>query len=109
VFARPDGSPVSPKKLTRDWYRVIERVGLRRIRPQGGRHTAITQAIMDSDVPAKTVSEMAGHATVGFALTYYAHVLDEHRVEAAKQAPRSSPCNLGDWFSGAPGPGRSRR
>jgi hypothetical protein len=28
---------------------------------------------------------------------------------ATKQAPRSSPCNLGDWFSGAPGPGRSRR
>jgi hypothetical protein len=28
---------------------------------------------------------------------------------APKQAPRSSPCNLGDWFSGAPGPGRSRR
>jgi hypothetical protein len=31
------------------------------------------------------------------------------RLPQAKQAPRSSPCNLGDWFSGAPGPGRSRR
>jgi integrase len=84
VFARADGSPLTHKQLERAWKRTIQRAALRPISIHGGRHTAVTQAIMHSEVPPKTVSEMAGHANVGFTLTYYAHVLDEHRVAAAK-------------------------
>ena len=82
VFARPDGKPVHPEYLSRTFDRVLRAAGLRVIRFHDLRHTHAT-LLLKAGVPVKVVSERLGHASPGFTLNVYQHVLPGMQAAAA--------------------------
>lgn len=83
VFANEIGRVVSATNfLKRDWPRILARAGVGRIRFHDLRHTAITILLMRG-IPVEVVSRMAGHATPGFTLDRYGHVIPAAQKAAA--------------------------
>jgi len=82
VFARPDGDPIHPGYVTRTFDRLVAKHGLTRIRFHDLRHTHAT-LLLKAAVPVKVVSERLGHASPGFTLNVYQHVLPGMQAEAA--------------------------
>jgi integrase len=83
VFARPDGKPIQPEYVTRTFDRLVAKHGLTRIRFHDIRHTHAT-LLLKAGVPVKVVSERLGHASPGFTLDVYQHVLPGMQAEAAQ-------------------------
>jgi integrase len=83
VIARPDGSPVTPKQLAREWLRVVKQADVPYISLHDGRHTAAT-LVLAAGGNLKTVSKMLGHASTRITADLYQHVLDEHELAAAE-------------------------
>jgi integrase len=83
VFARPDGAPLHPHLLSDAFGKLVKRSGLPRIRLHDLRHTHAT-LLLKSGVPIKVVSERLGHATPGFTMATYQHVLPGMQAEAAR-------------------------
>lgn len=63
------------------YERLVAKAGLPYINPHGIRHTAATLLLL-AGVQPHVVSEMLGHASVGFTLSTYGHVLAEMRLPA---------------------------
>ena len=82
VFGRPGGDPIHPELITRTFDRLVAKHKLPRIRFHDIRHTHAT-LLLKAGVPAKVVSERLGHATPGFTLNVYQHVLPGMQAEAA--------------------------
>jgi integrase len=83
VFTWPDGSPIHPDLMTR-WFEQHSRAaGLPRIRLHDVRHSYASAALA-AGVPAKVISERLGHATVGFTLDTYSHILPGLDAAAAQ-------------------------
>jgi integrase len=82
VFARPDGRPVHPEFVSRTFDRVVARSGLPVIRFHDLRHTHAT-LLLKAGVPVKVVSERLGHASPGFTLNVYQHVVPGMQAAAA--------------------------
>ena len=61
----------------------MTRSGLPRIRLHDLRHTHVT-LLLKAGVPIKVVSERLGHATPGFTMATYQHVLPGMQAEAAR-------------------------
>lgn len=88
VFAREDGLPYRGiHVLQRHFYPLLERAGLPRIRLHDLRHTAATLLLLQN-VPAKVVSELLGHSSVGITLDRYSHVLPSMQKDAASAMER---------------------
>lgn len=83
VFARPDGEPIHPEYITRAFDRLVAKHGLTRIRFHDVRHTHAT-LLLKAGVNVKVVSERLGHASPGFTLNVYQHVLPGMQAEAAQ-------------------------
>ena len=83
VFARPDGTPIHPHLLSDAFKKLVTRSGLPRIRLHDLRHTHAT-LLLKAGVPIKVVSERLGHATPGFTMATYQHVLPGMQAEAAR-------------------------
>lgn len=84
VFAREDGSPFHPERLSQLFERHVKSLGLPRIRLHDLRHTHVSIALA-SGVPPKVVSEWVGHASVAFTLDRYGHVMPGQQEQAAVQ------------------------
>ena len=82
VFPSPTGGPLAPDSVLHMLHRVLERVGLPKIRFHDLRHTFATLALQNG-VDIKTVSGMLGHFSAGFTLDTYAHVTTAAQREAA--------------------------
>lgn len=83
VFTDPVGRPLSGIQLTRaNFYPLLDRAGLPRIRFHDLRHTAAT-LLLGRGVNPKIVSEMLGHATIAITLDTYSHVLPDMQQQAA--------------------------
>lgn len=82
VFGRPDGAPIHPEYITRTFNRLVAKHQLPRIRFHDIRHTHAT-LLLKAGVPAKVVAERLGHATPGFTLNVYQHVLPGMQAQAA--------------------------
>ena len=83
VFTWPDGAPIHPDLITR-WFEQHSRAaGLPKIRLHDVRHSYASAALA-AGVPAKVISERLGHATVGFTLDTYSHVLPGLDAAAAQ-------------------------
>ena len=82
VFCRPDGQPTHPQLLSDAFGKLIERSGLPKIRFHDLRHTHAT-LLLKARVPIKVVSERLGHATPGFTMATYQHVIPGMQSEAA--------------------------
>jgi integrase len=83
TVCNPDGSPIHPLRLTKEFARLVAGVpDLPRIRYHDLRHGFVTLQLQ-LGVPLKVVSEAAGHSTASFTLDRYGHVLEEMRADAA--------------------------
>jgi integrase len=101
IFAKSDGSPIHPHSFSQAFERQVIAVGVPRIRLHDLRHTHAT-LLLQAGVPAK-VSERLGHATVGFTMEVYAHVLPGMQADAAAafadlvfDDPDIAPCDPGN-------------
>jgi integrase len=85
VFTRPDGGPLHPEYVRRQFDRHIHRAELPRIRFHDLRHTHATLALQ-AGVHPKIVSERLGHATVAMTLDVYSHAIPALQQDAAALA-----------------------
>lgn len=82
VFTSELGTPVQPRNLYRAFSHATQAARLPKIRFHDLRHSHAT-LLFAADVHPKIVSERLGHATVGFTLDVYAHVVPGMQDEAA--------------------------
>jgi integrase len=82
VFTRKDGKPYAPDYVTRAFRESVKRAEIPRIRLHDLRHTWASLALA-AGVNPKVVSERLGHATVGFTLDTYSHVMPGLQEDAA--------------------------
>lgn len=91
VFTTPDGRPIPPGTLGKQWREIRGRVGLGQTRFHDLRHTCVS-LLLALGVPPHIVREVVGHSDIKVTMTVYAHGnLDEH-IAALSQ--------LGDILSG---------
>lgn len=83
VFESGTGQPHHPQLLSDAFKKLVHRSGLPRIRLHDLRHTHAT-LLLKAGVPIKVVSERLGHATPGFTMATYQHVLPGMQAEAAE-------------------------
>ena len=76
IFGSPDGVPVAPVSLNRNWARFCKKHNLRKIRFHDFRHTSATYLI-SQNTPVKTVQERLGHKDYSTTMNIYAHALKE--------------------------------
>jgi integrase len=74
VFSNTIGRPINVSNfLPRDFYSLLERAGLPRMRFHDLRHSAAT-LLLELGIHPKVVSEMLGHSQIGITLDLYSHV-----------------------------------
>lgn len=87
VFAREDGSPIHPERLSRQFRTLCRRAHVEHIGLHGVRHTYATLALA-SGVPVKVVSERLGHASTSITMDIYQHVMPGMDRDAADHVAR---------------------
>lgn len=94
VFTDGDGTPLQPGRVTHEFRRLVEVLGLPLIRLHDLRHTHAT-LLLAQDAPMKLVSERLGHARIAMTMDTYAHLLPAvdseatARFDASLQAARA--------------------
>ncbi len=82
VFANEVGRPIEAGNLLhRQFYPLLAKTGLRRVRFHDLRHTFATLAL-EQGVNVKQVSEMLGHSSPTITLTLYAHATETMQDQA---------------------------
>lgn len=74
VFARADGRPFDPEKVSKAFGEVAKKAGIEGIRLHDLRHTHASLMLI-AGVHPKVVSERLGHASVAITMDIYSHVL----------------------------------
>ncbi len=82
VFARADGSPMSPDNLSRDWRMAVKALGLPEISFHGLRHSHAS-ALIAANLDVVSVSHRLGHGSPGITLNVYAHLFERKDGQAA--------------------------
>jgi hypothetical protein len=85
VFAREDGSDLSPDAVTKVFVRLVESVGLRQIRLQDLRHGAAS-LMLASGADIAIVSKRLGHSSIRVTSDTYSHMLEGAGRSAADAA-----------------------
>lgn len=77
VFTWPDGNIIGPERYTRWFHEARKAAGLCRIRLHDLRHTYATVGLRNATGwhEVKVISKRLGHASIGFTLDTYSHVL----------------------------------
>jgi integrase len=84
VFTAPDGRPIPPSTLGRQWRELRERLGLGKLRFHDLRHTCVS-LLLALGVAPHIVREIAGHSDIKVTMTVYAHGnLDQHAAALAR-------------------------
>ncbi|MGO4787009.1 tyrosine-type recombinase/integrase [Paenibacillus sp. 2KB_20] len=68
------GTPVSPRNLSREYYKILDKLDLPKIRFHDLRHTHAS-ILLKRGVHAKIVQERLGHSSITITLDTYSHVL----------------------------------
>lgn len=84
VICRPDGRPMVPRVLTRQFQKLARSAGFDGGRLHDLRHTHAT-VLLELGLNPKVVSERLGHARVSMTLDRYSHVLPHLQKEAAER------------------------
>ena len=72
VFSHEDGSPLSPDRLSQQWRRAADAMGLPAVAFHALRHTHAS-ALIAAGLDVVTVSRRLGHGSPGITLGIYAH------------------------------------
>lgn len=83
VFATSAGGVVHPSNVLRNFYKLMERAKVTRIRFHDLRHTHATWLLGNGE-PVATVSERLGHARSSITWDTYAHVIASTRDRSAE-------------------------
>lgn len=83
VCCWPDGSPLKPDWVSRNWQNLCKKLGIKRVRYHDLRHTHST-LLMSWGVPTKVISERLGHSNTQITDDIYSHVLPGIQREVAK-------------------------
>ncbi len=76
------GTPVTPRNLSRTWYRLIKESGVNPIRFHDLRHTHAT-LLLKQGIHVKVVAERLGHSNTRMTLDTYSHVQPTMQAEAS--------------------------
>jgi integrase len=87
VFCSTNGTHIEPNNYNRAFGMVLKKAKLSNFSPHVLRHTYATR-LFEINVPAKTVSELLGHASITITLNTYTHVMPETKAEAIKALDR---------------------
>jgi len=82
VFTKEDGSPLVPGYVTKHFYVLARRAGLRRVRLHDLRHTSASLAL-EAGVAMKVVSDRLGHSSIAITANLYTHVYDTVALDGA--------------------------
>jgi integrase len=82
VFCRPDGGPLPPNDLSRDWRRFVKARRLPLVAFHSLRHSHVS-ALISSNVDLLTISRRIGHASPVITLRVYAHLFKNNDAAAA--------------------------
>ena len=84
VFCWPDGRPLHPDRVSKQYVRAAQRHGFPVIRLHDLRHTWATLAL-EGGVHPKIVSERLGHSNISITLDVYSHVSPAMQSDAAER------------------------
>lgn len=82
IICQKDGRPLSLGTFDRNWKRLIERTGIRKIRFHDLRHTCAS-LLFSANVHPKVVQEQLGHSSIKVTLDRYSHMMPNMQFEAA--------------------------
>lgn len=82
VFCTPEGTPLSPRALSRLWLRTCVALDLPRVNLHALRHTHAS-ALIAAGVDVVTISRRLGHANPTVTLNIYAHLFRKTDTSAA--------------------------
>ena len=82
----PSGSGKRPMSIDREWYRILDRSGVKNFRFHDLRHTAATYLLLDGASLAD-VMELLGHRDIA-STKRYAHLTQEHMKSVAGRVQR---------------------
>lgn len=83
INCRLDGEPIHPAMLDKEYKAIIKKLGFPYVRFHDLRHTNATLMLYER-IPAKIVSEMLGHSSIGITLDTYTHVTNEMQLPAVQ-------------------------
>ncbi|WP_273852319.1 site-specific integrase [Guptibacillus spartinae] len=84
VVCTLDGKPVIARNFRKEFYKVVEKVDLPKIRFHDLRHTHAT-ILIHQNVNVKLISERLGHADIQTTLNTYSHVLPNMQKTVSDQ------------------------
>lgn len=83
VFTRDDGRPMNPDSVTGWLSDFSKRNGLPHINPHAFRHTAAS-VLIAAGTDVVTVSKQLGHSSVSTTESFYSHMIEEAKAQAAE-------------------------
>jgi len=81
VFSSIEGKPIDPSVLSHDFGRMVKRASLKGVRFHDLRHTFASLMLLRGAKP-KVISEALGHASVGFTMDVYSHIIEGMQKDA---------------------------
>jgi len=81
VFASVEGKPLDPGVVSHNFSRMAKRAGLGTVRFHDLRHTFASLMLLRGAKP-KVISEALGHASVGFTMDVYSHIIEGMQADA---------------------------
>jgi site-specific recombinase XerD len=85
VFAREDGNPIHPERVTKRFIQLVKSSGLRQVRLHDLRHGRAS-LLLASGTDIAVVSKMLGHSSITLTVDTYAHLLAGVGQKAADAA-----------------------
>jgi integrase len=85
VFAREDGTPIPPERVSKRFKKLLREHGLRDIRPHDLRHGRAS-LLLASGTDIALVSKLMGHSSISLTSDTYSHLLEGVGRAAAERA-----------------------
>lgn len=93
VFANYLGEFMSDREVLREFYNVLDKYEIPRVRFHDLRHT-YASLLMENDTDSKVIQELLGHSSISTTLDIYTHLkMDQKRNSVDKMAEMFIDCN----------------
>lgn len=88
VFTTPNGMPIDPANDRKAWVQLLKRSQVPYRKLHAARHTTAT-LMCAQGVSLLTVSKILGHSSINTTAEFYAHVLDDSKLDAVNRLAMS--------------------